>query len=217
MIIREAVLTAVTVAAIGVLFGISTKANADVIPYGNPGTLNPDAYSFIAPYSGIVTAYFYASDAGYDSKLGLLVNGSDTGFQVLPNHTSIFGDAFTFGHVNGGAEAVFTLHISAANGGDVFFSNPSLNIDNLQHVYSTDFSGFGPIPQGLYIAFEDLKGGGDLDYNDYQFVIALARDVGQVPGIPETATWVMMLIGFAGLGLVAYRRTKKHSVAMTAA
>jgi hypothetical protein len=30
---------------------------------------------------------------------------------------------------------------------------------------------------------------------------------------PEPATWIMMLLGFAGLGFVAYRRTKKGSVA----
>jgi len=28
-------------------------------------------------------------------------------------------------------------------------------------------------------------------------------------GIPEQSTWAMMLLGFAGLGFVAYRRTKK--------
>jgi probable HAF family extracellular repeat protein len=29
------------------------------------------------------------------------------------------------------------------------------------------------------------------------------------PSVPEPSTWAMMLIGFAGLGFVAYRRTKK--------
>jgi hypothetical protein len=35
-------------------------------------------------------------------------------------------------------------------------------------------------------------------------------------GVPELSTWVMMLIGFAGIGFVAYRRSKKSSVAIAA-
>jgi len=34
---------------------------------------------------------------------------------------------------------------------------------------------------------------------------------------PELSTWAMMLIGFAGVGFVAYRRTKKGSAAIAAA
>ena len=29
--------------------------------------------------------------------------------------------------------------------------------------------------------------------------------------MPEPSTWAMMLIGFAGLGFMAYRRTKKNA------
>jgi PEP-CTERM motif len=29
--------------------------------------------------------------------------------------------------------------------------------------------------------------------------------------VPEPSTWAMMLLGFAGLGFVAYRRTKKSA------
>jgi hypothetical protein len=35
--------------------------------------------------------------------------------------------------------------------------------------------------------------------------------VDPVPGVPEPSTWAMMLIGFAGLGFTAYRRTKKSA------
>jgi hypothetical protein len=33
------------------------------------------------------------------------------------------------------------------------------------------------------------------------------------PGVPEPATWAMMLIGFAGLGFAAYRRRGKAVLA----
>jgi Ice-binding-like/PEP-CTERM motif len=35
--------------------------------------------------------------------------------------------------------------------------------------------------------------------------------------VPEPSTWAMMLIGFAGVGFVAYRRMKKNTVALAAA
>jgi hypothetical protein len=36
------------------------------------------------------------------------------------------------------------------------------------------------------------------------------------PTIPETSTWAMMLIGFAGLGFVGYRTSKKQRAALAA-
>ena len=33
-----------------------------------------------------------------------------------------------------------------------------------------------------------------------------------VSGVPEPSTWAMMLLGFAGIGFVAYRQTKKRAV-----
>jgi hypothetical protein len=36
----------------------------------------------------------------------------------------------------------------------------------------------------------------------------LFADNNPVTGVPELSTWAMMLLGFAGLGFVAYRRTK---------
>jgi hypothetical protein len=36
----------------------------------------------------------------------------------------------------------------------------------------------------------------------------------QVSSVPEASTWIMMLIGFAGLGLITYRRTRKLSAAL---
>jgi hypothetical protein len=35
--------------------------------------------------------------------------------------------------------------------------------------------------------------------------------------VPEPSTWAMMLLGFGGLGLAGYRRTKKGAAALTAA
>ena len=34
----------------------------------------------------------------------------------------------------------------------------------------------------------------------------------EVPAVPEPSTWAMLLLGFAGLGFVAYRRKTKDRV-----
>jgi hypothetical protein len=40
--------------------------------------------------------------------------------------------------------------------------------------------------------------------------------VTEIGAVPEASTWAMMLIGFAAIGFVAYRRTTKRSVAIAA-
>ncbi len=42
--------------------------------------------------------------------------------------------------------------------------------------------------------------------SDFQLVTAT------VPAVPELSTWAMMLLGFAGVGFVAYRRRKQTAV-----
>lgn len=41
-------------------------------------------------------------------------------------------------------------------------------------------------------------------------------DVVAMTAMPEPATWSMMILGFAGVGFLAYRRAKKASAAATA-
>jgi hypothetical protein len=42
---------------------------------------------------------------------------------------------------------------------------------------------------------------------------ALVSDVSLTAAVPELSTWAMMLVGFAGLGFVGYRRGKNRAVA----
>jgi hypothetical protein len=84
----------------------------------------------------------------------------------------------------------------------------------VNHVYSSSYTGDSDtpfsIPAGTYLAFEDLKGGGDLDYNDISFVFTFTpSDRGNAPAVPEPSTWAMMILGFFGMGFMAYRRKNK--------
>jgi hypothetical protein len=42
---------------------------------------------------------------------------------------------------------------------------------------------------------------------------SLVVDLPLTSSVPEPSTWAMMLLGFAGLGFVGYRRTKKVAAA----
>jgi len=64
--------------------------------------------------------------------------------------------------------------------------------------------------------------GGPLTFTSAEKVYLIGSSTGNtgtsdVSAVPELSTWAMMLIGFAGVGLVAYRRTKKGSAAIAAA
>ena len=50
---------------------------------------------------------------------------------------------------------------------------------------------------------------------------SLGDDTGQgtfqISAVPETSTWVMMILGFAGLGIMARRRALKSKVGLAVA
>lgn len=192
------------------IVGLSAAAaNADVIPYPDPGTENPENFTYTAAYDGDIVAYFYASDAAYTEEIGLLINGVSTGVFGLNNHTSNVGDSVVLGHVHAGDMLTFVDKIIAGPPAvpAFWYSDPSMNSDGAQHVYSTVFSGNALIPAGTYFGFEDLPAGrADWDYNDVQFVFT---DMGS--GVPEAPTWGLMLLGFVGLGFAGYRESKKSS------
>jgi hypothetical protein len=172
----------------------TSVAHAGLIPYPNPGTVNPAIYNFTAAANGPLTAYFAGSSAAFEQEVGVLVNGVQLGGFGLDNKTSAIGQTFTFGNVTAGDKITFIDHVIST--GNTFYSlaSPIANPDGIQHAYST-LAAAGQIsplvPAGTYVGFEDILGGGDLDYNDTQFVFTNIAP-GPTPGA-----------GLAGLALLA--------------
>ena len=75
--------------------------------------------------------------------------------------------------------------------------------------------GSSVVPASLYFGFEAMRRPllPDLNYLDLQFYASNVT----ISAVPEPSTWAMMILGFAGVGFMAYRQKQNKSVLATAA
>ena len=180
-------------------------AQAAPLPYGTPGIENKTTYTFNAAADGDLIAYFAGSTAGFTNEIGLFVNGVDTGIYGLNNQTSSYGDTLNFGAVNKGDSLVFVLKVLNPSTVGPWYSQKSLNTDDVNHVFSSAYAGDGTLPAGVYVAFEDLPAGGDFNYRDENFVFTNISAT-----VPEPATLATLAVGLGLMGAVR-RRARKQS------
>ena len=99
------------------------------------------------------------------------------------------------------ATSAFGFYLGTASNG-TFFSNTALNADGVDHLYAYGGTGTGNLDGDVFdvnsfiLAWEDLSGGGDRDYQDF---VAVVHDITPVP-LP-TAIWLLVsgLIGLTGV------------------
>jgi hypothetical protein len=170
---------------------------------------------------GDVIATFLGHTAGFSNDLYLFAAGDlitplpvtgvvgpgtpDPGL-IFNNQTTPVGTQINLGSFAAGTELVFGIFVR--NTGDWFFMGPGVrNPDGLPHGAVDDGSGTFPIygvspPGSVRVGFEDLFGGGDLDYDDLGFAFSNVTTA-----VPEPGT--MMLLGLGLLGRATMRARRR--------
>ena len=171
------------------------------VAVADPVTLTPFQ---LRSEGGVSTIQFVGSDAAFDSFL-FLADPEEQG-PFFFNHSTPPGETATLGSFAPGAELVFGLRV-LSSGHDFFTGPASRNADGIVHAQASLWPGSPAFPtQGVLIGFEDLFGGGDMDFDDFRFVVSNVRIADASP-VPEPGT--LLLVGTGMLALV--RRAAKRS------
>jgi len=164
-----------------------------------PGT---EGFAVIAGANAIVAKY-EGNSASYSNDLFLVRDialGGD--LFIFNNHANAVGVTFNLGLFTPGTELIFRLHVN--NTGEDFFTGlASRNPDGHTHARAeTNWQ-----PNTTLVSFEDLHVPGPFDYNDLSFSF-LNTTSRAVDGVPEPATWALLLVGF-GMAGAGWRRRQQ--------
>jgi len=180
---------------------------------------------FINEGAGYKNQLAYEATKGDDYEKGMIFDdvSCTTGCQLSngKNAPLDIGDFVDLGLIEGGTQLNFLLKADGANGsktrnGDIYGADESLNSDGLQHLMAFEVNAGGR--EYLMMGFEDLRNGGDLDYNDAVFVVDFGEgNLTDKPGKPKfaqaakvpEASNMAAIFGVTGAGLMLRRRRKK--------
>ncbi|MBC8002961.1 MAG: DUF4114 domain-containing protein [Opitutaceae bacterium] len=178
------------------------------------GTFNSGAVPIIggivvAAGGGDVIASFQGQTAGYDSELYLYSpSGTFSTTRIFHNHLNGPGNTVNLGSFTAGTELVFMIRVLSDSNREYFTGSASRNPDGLAHAV-VDSAYINPFTLGVetYVGFEDLFGGGDLDYDDLNFSFSNVRATSS--SVPElTSTLPLMSLALGGIMSLAHFRRR---------
>lgn len=153
--------------------------------------LDEDALFILNPTDRPVRIYFVHEGAGYRNTLGYsttIAGSTSAGDRklIFPDVSDGTyggpvmleeGDFVELGDFAAGTQFEFFIVRDAVRGGrEVFTYRDDLNPDGIQHLAAWLLG-----DRYVLLGFEDIVGGGDLDYNDVVAVVDLSTDLGQGP------------------------------------
>lgn len=183
-------------------------------------------------YDHDVKVHFISEGAGFRNTLGVTTTGTTemeqllfdditcltsacstyTGYRYVegkgPGNGLQAGETVELGTIAAGTNLDFWLGQDAFNREhhNTWYGDVSKNSDGLQHLMAYEFENY------LVLAWEDLTGGGDKDYNDVVFAVDVGEGNlrsmrGEVESVPEPATATAVL-GVSAFGLFSRRRKR---------
>lgn len=209
----------------GAAFTCASAARADVVSYTQLGTGSTAA---LTNYNAAATGgNFVQKD--FDGVSGVGVGGgsvdgeidgnekitftSTAGTQLLTSFTvaflyaaNQFGDNVNeFAQVTLGGGPTLVLEVDTT-GSATLTGSSGYTITNTMNAGAVGGGGYWTVNLTNALAFNSLEfgtvapnGGADAAHGDYAFV-------NFTTAVPEPSTWAMMMLGFAGLGFLTYRR-----------
>jgi hypothetical protein len=165
---------------------------------GNKGTGTATAMSTLASLDIALDSVFTLTATAVSSKSSVTGAPSATGSTTLANLViTVLGSSVTIPVT------------PPAN--DVIFDTAGLEIILNQQIPDTHESA-GITTNAIAIDFTKFPSGINLVNGD----IDIAQSMASINVIPEPSTWVMMLLGFAGLGYAGYRKARVGRMALAA-
>ena len=153
---------------------------------------------------GDVTATFLGSDASYFNTLYLISPGETFIFDKNSGSSSDESpDFLALGSFAAGTELLFRLDVDVQHDEHIdykfYTGDGSNNPDALAHARAVT-----SLVDGMYVTevgFEDLLGGGDLDYNDFMFSL---NNVVDPPSVPEPS--ILFLLSGVLFSMIMFLR-----------
>jgi hypothetical protein len=210
----------------GLTFGQINSVVSTHPGFNATASVNGPGGQMIAMGSG---GYYFAITSAVNAQARILLAGSGAVSESIttPNSVSVTFNGPGIGSVTLG-QACSSSATTCSGVSDSFsFSTPFLIDTN--KVYNFQFNlhvvaqtaGLGVTTDSQwgfvdpFISFDPAFGDGS------GFQLLLSNNLGNLPiasAVPEPSTWAMMILGFAGVGFMAYRRSRKdQGLALAAA